>query len=93
MLLSIEYRGQLALSTESPKIKRDVQAGTAVAEVLKSIAADETERFRELVLDSDGECGSTLFVAIDGEHIRLDSNATVPDGAREMIIMPPIAGG
>lgn len=93
MLLSIEFRGQLALATETATITRDVEPDALVTDVLKSIATDENDQFRELVLDNDGECGSTLFVAIDGEHIRLDADATIPDGAREMVVMPPIAGG
>ena len=93
MLLSIEYRGQLGLVAEAARITHDVAPGTPVADVLKAVAAHESDRFRELVLSDNGECGSTLFVAIDGEHVRIDEGAAVPDGAREMVVMPPIAGG
>ena len=93
MLLSIEYRGQLALATASARFTREVVAGTVVTDLLKTLAADDGEQFRRLVLDENGECGSTLFVALDGEHLRLDAVATIPDSAREMVVMPPIAGG
>ncbi|MCB1099674.1 MAG: MoaD/ThiS family protein [Verrucomicrobiales bacterium] len=93
MLLSIEYRGQLALAAASAKVRRDVEPGTLVSDLLKALAADEGDDFRRLVLDENGECGSTLFVAVDGEHVRTDAGATLPENAREMVVMPPIAGG
>ncbi|MGK0190091.1 MAG: molybdopterin converting factor small subunit [Verrucomicrobiales bacterium] len=93
MMLSIEFRGQLALTTTAAKITREVAAGTSLVSLLQEVAAQESERFRELVFDENGDCGSTLFIAIDGEHVRVDGEATVPEGAREMVIMPPIAGG
>jgi hypothetical protein len=93
MLLSIEYRGQLALATASARVTRDVEPGTLVSDLLKALAADESDAFRRLVLDESGDCGSTLFVALDGEHVRINSSTMIPDNAREMVVMPPIAGG
>lgn len=93
MLLSIEYRGQLALAATSPRTTCEVKPGTQVADVLRTLAEPESDQFRELALSADGRCGTTLFVAIDGEHMRLGAGAVVPEGAKEMIVMPPIAGG
>lgn len=93
MSLSIEFRGQLALATKSAKITCEVPSGTGVAALLKDLAEKESEEFRKLILDDAGECGSTLFIAIDGEHIRIDPGVVIPDNARDMVVMPPIAGG
>jgi hypothetical protein len=93
MLLSIEYRGQLALAAKGARATCDVAPGTAVTAVLRALTEHENDHFRELVLAADGACGAALFVAIDGEHVPVDETAMVPEGAREMVIMPPIAGG
>ena len=44
------------------------------------------------VFDSEGRQRRTLLVAIDGEQV-VDFESPISDGAREITLMPPIAGG
>ena len=93
MRVTLQFRGQLALAVGGkPELEFDVEPGMPLRDLLEKIAASREEHFRELVFDAQGNCGSTLFVAIDDEHVRAP-DAVIPEGAREIVIMPPIAGG
>jgi molybdopterin converting factor small subunit len=93
MRVKVEFRGQLALSAGADSvIELGIEPGMLLRELLEQLASSRDERFRELVFDAEGNCGATLFVAMNGEHVRA-TGAVIPEGTREIVIMPPIAGG
>lgn len=58
--------------------------------VIQRVAIDMPKEASNLILDDADNVRASLFVALDGEHIRdLDQAAE----GEELLLMPPMAGG
>lgn len=90
--MNILLQGQLGVAAEFNHLIKDVAPGTTVAELILSLAQDLPHEACQLILKPDGSLRNSLFIAIDDDHIR-DTTITIPDNARELILMPPMAGG
>ena len=92
MRATIQFRGQLATATGQSEAERDLAPGDTLSSLIAALADEHGEAFREIVFDSEGRQRRTLLVAIDGEQV-VDFESPISDGAREITLMPPIAGG
>lgn len=93
MNIQLNYRGQLAIAAKCPSEEINPRPGTSIADIIRAAAARHGEDFSKLVLASDGTFRSTLLVALDGEQVQDPEAAQIPDSARELTLLPPIAGG
>lgn len=92
MTIQLHYRGQLAIAAKSPTEEINPRPGTTVADVIMAAAARHGRDFSDLILAADGSFRSTLLIALDGDQV-LDPNSPLPASAREITLLPPIAGG
>ena len=93
MTIQLNYRGQLALAAKAPSEEINPRPGTTIADLIKAAAARHGQDFAKLILASDGSFRSTLLVALDGEQIQNPEEAQLPETAKEITLLPPIAGG
>ncbi len=92
MKIVVSHRGQLALATGVPEEEIDVESGSTVGSVLEAASERHGEAFSKFVFDESGAMRNTLLVAIDGEQVTSEDEV-LGDGAMEITLMPPIAGG
>lgn len=92
MKVTIQLRGQLVAAGGADRFERDLAEGETLAGLIAALAGERGEAFREIVCDPGGAQRRTLLVAVDGEQA-LDFDAPIREGAREIALMPPIAGG
>jgi molybdopterin converting factor small subunit len=92
MKLKLDYAGQLGIAAGASAEEVDVSPGSTIAEIIVAAAGRHGSGFAELVQNRAGEIERTLLVAIDGEQVT-DLGRQVGDSARELMILPPIAGG
>ncbi|MFT4549458.1 MAG: molybdopterin converting factor small subunit [Verrucomicrobiales bacterium] len=93
MPIQLNYRGQLALAASSPSEEIDPPAGATIADLIKQAATRHGADFAKLILAADGTFRSTLLVALDGEQIQNPAETQLPETAKELTLLPPIAGG
>jgi len=89
--MKIIYQGQIGVVAGLNSEEREVTDGTTVASLISEIAAGMPQEVAKFLIDSDGKVNSSLFVAVDNDHV-LDMNTPLKD-ARELLLMPPMAGG
>jgi molybdopterin converting factor small subunit len=91
----------MAVTVKLPTQLRDaaggqssVQAeGATVGEVLAAVYAQHTE-LRDRLADGEGGLRRFVNVYVDGEDIRFGAGLDTPvEGAREVQILPAVAGG
>ncbi len=90
--LQVHYSGQLALASSAAEETVDLAEGATVQEVVAQVAERHGDGFKKLIFQEDGHIERTLFIALDGEQV---TDLTTPLTAhhRELMLMPPIAGG
>ncbi len=93
MTIQLNYRGQLAIAAKGSTEEINPRPGTPVADLIRAAAARHGEEFSKLILAADGTGRSTLLIALDGEQIQDPEETKLPEGARELTLLPPIAGG
>ncbi|MGI9244592.1 MAG: MoaD/ThiS family protein, partial [Verrucomicrobiales bacterium] len=81
----------IAAKTQSEEI--DPRPGTTIGDLVLAAAARNGDEFARLVLDADGALRSSLLIALDGDQIQDPAETPLPDSARELTLLPPIAGG
>ena len=92
MTLQVHYSGQLALASAAAEESIAFAEGTTVQEIVAQVAELHGEGFKRLVFQEDGRIERTLFVALDGEQVT-DLDTPLSKHHRELMLMPPIAGG
>ncbi len=93
MNIAFSYTGQLAnLAGVSEELVL-TEAGNNLATAVREIAARHGSAFSDLILDESGKLRRTLLVIIDGEQLAGDRELFVLDGAKNIVLMTPIAGG
>ncbi|NWK54365.1 MoaD/ThiS family protein [Verrucomicrobiaceae bacterium N1E253] len=90
--MHILLQGQLGALTNSPIIDYPLVEETTVADLIQQICKRLPQEAQQLILHSDGSLRQSLFVAIDDNHLR-DLNTLIPPNTKELILMPPMAGG
>ena len=93
MTIQLNYRGQLAIAAKCPSEEINPRPGTPVADLVRAAAARHGEEFAKLILDGDGTFRSTLLIALDGDQIQDPEETKLSENAREITLLPPIAGG
>ena len=89
--MRIIYQGQIGVVAGLTSEEREVGVETTVAELISEIAAEKSAEVAKFLMSGEGEVNSSLFVALDDDHI-LDKGVKV-GAARELLLMPPMAGG
>jgi molybdopterin converting factor small subunit len=90
--MKILLQGQLAVAAECHSLDLAVSADTTVEALIVEIAQSLPPAAQELLLNADQTVRATFFVALDGEHLR-DYSTTIPTHAKEIMLLPPMAGG
>ncbi len=86
----ITLKGQLQALADQSQIDTQLVSGESLRALIQRVAINISDEARKLILDDSGDVRASLFVALDGEHIRdLDQ----PAGGSELLLMPPMAGG
>lgn len=93
MTVQLNYRGQLAIAAKSPSEVINPRPGTSIADLIRAAAARHGQDFARLVLADDGTFRSTLLVALDGDQVQNPEDTRLPETAKEITLLPPIAGG
>ena len=91
--MKINLQGQLATAAESSQIDFPLTQDTTVEEVITNIAADLPSAARELLINSDGSPRTSLFIALNNNHLRALSTVIHHNTDCELTLMPPMAGG
>ena len=89
--MKITYQGQIGVVAGLNSELREVSAEATVAEIVAEIAASHKADVARFLVDGDGGVNASLFVALDDDHV-IDYTVKVGD-AREILLMPPMAGG
>ncbi len=92
MTLRLHYSGQLSLACERSDETLEIENGATVGEVVHLLAQKHGKSFQKFVLNNAGDVESTLFLALDGEQVT-DLSLPIQADHRELMLMPPIAGG
>jgi molybdopterin converting factor small subunit len=90
--MHILLQGQLSVAADFNHIQREVPEGTTVTQLILSIAQDLPREAKQLILKPDGTLRTSLFIALDNQHLR-DTETIIPSDTSELILMPPMAGG
>ncbi len=93
MKLTIDYTGQLASVTGVSEEQVELRGGETLGSILKGLAENYGEKFRELVFDDNGRIRSTLLAALDGEQAAGDKDNLDLSAVKVLMLMTPIAGG
>ncbi len=89
--MKIIYQGQIGAVAGLTSEERDVSSDTTVAELIAEIAKGKPAEVARFLVDSEGNVSKSLLVVVDDDHV-LDYSVRVGD-ARELLLMPPMAGG
>ena len=92
MKVTVRYRGQLATAMGVASEEMELPQGSTPASLVREISARASDGFASLMVDGDGVPRRSLLVAIDGEQA-VDYDEVLCDEVREVVLMPPIAGG
>lgn len=71
--------------------ERDVNPETTIAELILEIAKSKPAEVARFLTDGEGNISTSLFVVVDDDHA-LDYDVRLGD-TRELLLMPPMAGG
>ena len=92
MEVIFSYRGQLAHAAPRRAEVVKVEAGEELAEVLRALAARHGSQFAKFLCDENGRLQRALMVVIDGRQVQA-SEVAMREGMKEVILLPPFAGG
>lgn len=85
--------GPFRESVGRKELRRDVDAGTTLGDLLASLEA-EYDGLADELLDDDGELDGTSVVTVDGKHARhLDGAETELEEGTVVRLTPPVYGG
>ena len=90
--MNILLQGQLAVTSGQHSIAQVISENTSVEMLIQQLASTFPAEAKSLLVSDDGSVRSSLFVAIDGQHLR-DYTTIIPTTAIEFMLMPPMAGG
>lgn len=90
--MKIILQGQLAVTSGLNSISHELAEKSSVEELIHQLAGQLPKEAKSLLVKDDGSIRNSLFVAIDNEHVR-DYSTLVSSEVRELILMPPMAGG
>ncbi len=90
--MNILLQGQLAVASGQHSIEKEITENTSIEMLIQQLSSTLPAEASALLLSDDGSVRSSLFVAIDGKHLR-DYTVTIPTTTRELMLMPPMAGG
>ena len=90
--MNILLQGQLAVASGQHSIEIEVSGNNSIEMLIQQLASTLSAEASALLLSDDGSVRSSLFVAIDGKHLR-DYTSIIPEDTRELMLMPPMAGG
>ena len=93
MTIQLNYRGQLAIAAKISTEEINPRPGTMISDLIRAAAARHGEGFSKLTLAADGSFRSTLLIALDGEQVQNPEETPLPETAKELTLLPPIAGG
>ena len=89
--MDIVYQGQLGAVVGLSSEQFDTASGQSVADVIQALAQGKDADAARHLLADDGSARTSLFVALDGVHVQ--DFAMSVDGAKELLLMHPMAGG
>jgi molybdopterin converting factor small subunit len=90
--MKILLQGQLSSAAECHTLDLAISTNTTIETLIVEIAQSLPSAAQQLLLNADQTVRSTFFVALDGEHLR-DYSTTIPTHAKELMLLPPMAGG
>jgi molybdopterin converting factor small subunit len=90
--MEILLQGQLAVTSGLSSIAHELTESTSVEALVHQLADQLPEEAKSLLVNNEGSVRKSLFVAIDGEHLR-DYSTVISTDAKELMLMPPMAGG
>lgn len=90
--MKILLQGQLAVTSGQHSIDKDISENTSIELLIQQLATTLPDESKALLLNDDDSVRVSLFVAIDGKHIR-DYLTIIPTTTHELMLMPPMAGG
>lgn len=92
MKISVEYFGQLQHITGIRNESVEVADGVDVTSLISQLAVNYGDRFRDFVLNEDGNLRKSIPIVINDRQIAYGETVLFQDGTRVMILSP-IAGG
>jgi len=92
--MKINLQGQLATTAETSQVEYPITQETSIAEVIAKIAQQLPCAARDLLITPDGQPRTSLFIALDDNHLRDTTTIITPShNTSELTLMPPMAGG
>lgn len=89
--MKIVYQGQIGIVAGLREEEISAETTNSVSDLVKAVATTKSVEVQKFLIDAQGEVRQSLFAALDGEHVQ-DYSAAI-GGARELLLMPPMAGG
>ena len=90
--MQILFQGQLGVAAGTSQLQIELNQGATINEVICEISQNLSDEARDLIMNSDGTVRNSLFIALDDNHV-LDSNTLIPESTKELVLIPPMAGG
>ena len=92
--MKINLQGQLATTAETSQVEYPITQEITIAKVIAEIAKQLPDAARDLLITPDGQPRTSLFIAIDDNHLRDTTTLIHPNkNTSELTLMPPMAGG
>lgn len=89
--MKVIYQGQIGVVAGLQSEELATRPDMKLSAVIREIAVTKSPDVQRFLLDTDGAVRQSLFVALNGEHVR-DFDQPIGD-ATEILLMPPMAGG
>ena len=90
-MITIVFQGQIGVVAGLSEEKMELSPTLSIADAVVAIAKAKGVSVAKFLVDADQQVRSSLFVALDGVH---QADLSQPLGeAREILLMPPMAGG
>lgn len=90
--MEILLQGQLAVTSGQHSLTQYLTESSSLEIFIQQLSETLPDAAKALLVNDKGDVRKSLFVAIDGEHFR-DYSTLVPTEAKELMLMPPMAGG
>ncbi|MFT7035014.1 MAG: molybdopterin converting factor small subunit [Cyclobacteriaceae bacterium] len=91
MKIKIKYTAQLKKEAGVSEDWKDVEQGIGVEDLLKNIAAGQSDAFRNILFDEKNNRRQSILIIHNNEQIQ--SEQLEVNENDEILIMSPIAGG
>ena len=92
MKITFEYLGQLRHLAQCDSVSREVVAGTALPDLIVSIATGYDDMFKAILLDDSGNILPSTMILMGDDPVNREEWPILSEGD-VITLLPPIAGG